>query len=180
MSDLLPRAIALLRLDGERWHALGTGLDRDLLARQPAPGEWSALQCLVHSVNSEAAIFATRVRNMLAGGTEMQYYDPDKEMTPVGPDTDPAAVAEQLRAMRAESLALLATVSEADLGRTARHSELGMVTLGQQLNEWVAHDLMHVVQAERAVMQAFIPATGPWRPYFADHDVDAPKVDVGA
>jgi hypothetical protein len=32
---------------------------------------------------------------------------------------------------------------------------------------------MHVVQAERAVMQAFIPDTGPWRPYFADDDVDA-------
>jgi len=31
---------------------------------------------------------------------------------------------------------------------------------------------MHGVQAERAVMQAFIPNTGPWRPYFADHDVD--------
>jgi hypothetical protein len=169
-----------LRLDGERWHALGTGLDRDLLARQPAPGEWSALQCLVHAVNSEAAIFATRVRNMLAGGTEMQYYDPADEITAVGPDIDPAALAEQLRAMRAESLALLATVTEVDLERTARHSELGIVTLRQQINEWAAHDLMHLVQAERAVMQPFIPATGPWRFYFADHDADAPKVDVGA
>jgi hypothetical protein len=173
MSDLLPRAIALLRLDGERWHALGTGLDRDLLARQPAPGEWSALECLVHAVESEAAIFATRVRNMLAGGTEMQRYDPDKEMKPVAPDTDPAAVAEQLRDMRAESLILLATVTEKDLERTARHSELGTVTLREQISEWAAHDLMHLVQAERAVMQPFIPETGPWRPYFADHDVDA-------
>jgi hypothetical protein len=32
---------------------------------------------------------------------------------------------------------------------------------------------MHLVQAERAVMQAFIPETGPWRSAFADHDVDA-------
>jgi hypothetical protein len=48
-----------------------------------------------------------------------------------------------------------------------------MVTLRQQINEWAAHDLMHVVQAERAVMQPFITATGPWRSYFADHDVDA-------
>jgi hypothetical protein len=30
---------------------------------------------------------------------------------------------------------------------------------------------MHLVQAERALMQRFIPATGPWRSYFADHDV---------
>ncbi len=32
---------------------------------------------------------------------------------------------------------------------------------------------MHIVQAERAVMQAFIPGSGPWRFYFAGHDVDA-------
>jgi len=29
-----------------------------------------------------------------------------------------------------------------------------------------AHDLMHTVQAERAMMQPFIAGSGPWRPYF--------------
>lgn len=41
------------------------------------------------------------------------------------------------------------------------------------LNVWAAHDLQHVVQAEEALMQAFIPGTGPWRYEFADHDVEA-------
>jgi len=41
------------------------------------------------------------------------------------------------------------------------------------LNQWAAHDTMHLVQAERAVMQAFIPESGPWRHYFVDHDVEA-------
>ena len=31
---------------------------------------------------------------------------------------------------------------------------------------------MHIVQAERALIQAFIPGSGPWRYYFADHDVE--------
>jgi hypothetical protein len=39
-------------------------------------------------------------------------------------------------------------------------------------SEWAGHDLMHLVQAERAVMQAFIPGSGPWRRYFSDHDAD--------
>ena len=43
----------------------------------------------------------------------------------------------------------------------------------QLLNEWAAHDTMHIVQAERALMQAFIPGSGPWRMYFADPDVEA-------
>lgn len=41
------------------------------------------------------------------------------------------------------------------------------------LNVWAAHDLQHVVQAEEALMQAFIPGTGPFRFRFAAHDVEA-------
>jgi hypothetical protein len=180
MSGLVGSTMAILRIDGERWHALGIGLDRELLARPPAPGEWSALQCLSHSTDTEATVFATRVRAILDGRPELVYYDPDTQSTPVTADTDSAALAERHRALRDESLALLATVTEADLERTARHLELDPVSLRELLNEWVAHDLMHLVQAERAVMQPFIPASGPWRPYFADHDVDAPTVDGAA
>lgn len=177
MSDLIQRTVAILRIDGERWVALATGLDRELLTRSPAPGEWSALQCLGHATDTESTVFAPRVRALLTGQAVLASYDPDAESTPITADTDPAALAGRHRALRAESLALLGTVTEADLERTARHAELGPVSLRELLNEWAAHDLMHLVQAERAVMQPFIPDSGPWRPYFADHDVDAPKVD---
>jgi hypothetical protein len=30
---------------------------------------------------------------------------------------------------------------------------------------------MHTVQAERALMQPFIQACGPWQSYFIDHQV---------
>ena len=171
--NLVSRTIAVLRVDGARWHALATGLDRDLLLRSPAPGEWSALECLGHAADTEAAVFAARVRAILAGQPSFPAFDPDAESTPVTAATNPADLADRHAALRAESLALLAKVTEADLDRTARHADLGPVTLRELINEWAAHDLMHVVQAERAVMQAFIPGSGPWRPYFADHDVDA-------
>jgi hypothetical protein len=77
--------------------------------------------------------------------------------------------------MRAQSLDVLDGVQDPDLDRTARHPELGLVTLRELLNEWAAHDTMHIVQAERALMQAFIPGSGPWRRHFADHDVDRPR-----
>jgi hypothetical protein len=32
-------------------------------------------------------------------------------------------------------------------------------------------DVTSIVQAEEALMQVFIPGTGPWRWEFADHDV---------
>jgi hypothetical protein len=40
------------------------------------------------------------------------------------------------------------------------------------LHEWAAHDLMHTVQAERADATVH-RGGGPWRKYFADHDLHA-------
>jgi hypothetical protein len=174
MADLTSDLIDILRIDAERWKALAAGLDRDLLARPPAPGEWSALQCLGHAADTEAFVFAARVRAIKDGRPTLPSYDPDVQATPVTPRTDPVALAERLATQRRDSLALLATVTEEDMDRTSRHLELGPVTLRELLNEWAAHDMMHIVQAERAVMQPFIPGSGPWRFYFADHDVEAP------
>ena len=83
----------------------------------------------------------------------------------------PAALAAEFAQLRAESLRALAEVTTADLARTARHSELGLVTMGEMLHEWAGHDLMHTVQAERALMQPFIRGCGPWQAYFKDHIV---------
>jgi hypothetical protein len=71
--------------------------------------------------------------------------------------------------MRQASLKALEAITLADLERSVRHGELGPVTLGQMLNEWAGHDLMHTVQAERAMMQPFIEGCGPWQIYFKDH-----------
>ena len=59
---------------------------------------------------------------------------------------------------------MLECVAPQDFNRTAEHSELGTVTLGQLLHEWAAHDLNHTIQAERAVMQLFIEGCGPGAP----------------
>ncbi len=170
MRDLIGRTHDILEMNGPRWAALAT-IDADLLRRQPAPGEWSALQCLGHTVDTEGAIFTARVKAILEALPELRRYDPDVEATPIIATTDPAELAARHAGLRLRSLEAVARVTEADLDRTARHTELGIVSMRELLNEWAAHDLMHLVQAERAVMQAFIPGSGPWRPYFADHDV---------
>ena len=175
MAELIDDLIDILRVDIDRWRALAAGLDRSLLARQPAPGEWSALECLCHAADTEAFVFCARIRAFKDGRPELPSYDPDTQRTPVTAATDPLAVADRLATQRRESLALLTTVTDADLDRTSRHLELGPVTLRELLHEWAAHDMMHVVQAERAVMQSFIPGSGPWRSYFVDHDIEAKK-----
>jgi hypothetical protein len=97
-------------------------------------------------------------------------FDPDAAAALALADTrNPLELADEFAALRSASLELLATLNEDDLGRTAKHAALGQVTLGQMLHEWAAHDLMHTVQGERALMQPFIAGVGPWRSYFTDH-----------
>jgi DinB superfamily len=175
MAEILGQARALLAITPARWQALVAAADGDLLDRAPAAGEWSALGCLGHLLEAEEHVFPVRVRAFMAGA-DFPAFDPDSQGTPVGSTADAPRMVERFARLRTASIDLLAGVAAADLGRTARHAELGIVTLDEQLNEWIAHDLMHTVQAERALMQPFIPASGPWRALFAEHEAGSARV----
>jgi hypothetical protein len=167
---LLSPTRAILATTPARWLSLTESLPANLLMQTPAQGQWSASECLRHLLDVERSVFPTRVRAFLAG-QDFPGFDPDAQ-----PPVDlsrPAEMAREFAALREQSLTLLAQLTPADLARSARHAELGPVTLGDMLHEWVAHDLNHTVQAERALMQPFIAGSGAWRTagYFADHDM---------
>jgi hypothetical protein len=172
MDDFLSRVNAVLSTTPARWLTITQALPPALLERAPAAGEWSAVDCLRHLLDTERYVFPPRVQAFLEG-RDLVAFNPDSEGTPAGQDDDPAAMAAEFARMRSESLAALSHLTPADLARTARHSELGQVTLGEMLHEWAAHELMHTVQAEQALMQPFIAGSGPWRVYFTAHDVEA-------
>ncbi len=172
--DILQEAPAMLAATPERWRTLIAAADPALLAREPRAGEWSALACLLHLLDTEEHVFPVRVRAFLAG-LDFPGFDPDAEGSLIGEHAEATVLLDRFAGLRAESVDLLRSLGPDDLARSARHAELGRVTLEEMLNEWVAHDLMHTVQGERALMQAFIPATGPWRSYFVDHDAAAPE-----
>lgn len=168
MDDVLAQSKAVLQTTPDRWLRLTQTLPAELLLRPPAAGEWSALECLQHLVDTERQVFPARVGHLLAG-EDFPAFDPDAAGSRPALQQDAAALAQEFAALRADSLALWERLSASDLDRTARHSELGVVTLRELLHEWAGHDLMHTVQAERALMQPFIEGCGPWRSYFADH-----------
>jgi len=146
MDELIARVREVLSTTPDRWRTLTASVELELLERRPAPEEWSAAECLQHLLDTELGAFSVRLQAFLEG---------------------------RFGEARTRSLASLSVVTEADLERTALHPELGQVTLREMLNEWAGHDLMHTVQAERAVMQPFIVGSGPWRSYFADYDAGA-------
>jgi len=170
MDELVASVREVLSTTPDRWRVLTASVEPSLLGRPPAPGEWSAVDCLQHLLDTEVGAFAVRVEAFLAG-RDFENFDPDAPGSRPVPGAAPVKMADQLAEARSRSLTRLATITEADLDRTSRHAELGLVTLREMLNEWAAHDLMHTVQAERALMQPFIAGSGKWRGFFADHDV---------
>lgn len=169
MDTALKDVHAVLSTTPDRWQRLVSALPIDLLNRSPAEGEWSALNCLQHLLTAERLLFPVRCRAFLAGQA-FSAFNPQKFHADAESLT-PEQLAEAFARERQESLTLLKQVKENDLERTTQHPQLGTVTLGEMFHTWAAHDLMHTVQAERALMQPFMLGCGNWRSFFRDHEV---------
>jgi hypothetical protein len=167
-ENILSWAYTVLETTPTRWTELAARVPAELLTRPPAAGEWSGLACLQHLVDTERWVFPVRVEAILAG-QDFPAFDPDSQGTKPDVSQSPTALAGEFARLRTDGLAVLKKVTVADLSRQARHQELGIVTLSELLHEWAGHDLMHTVQAERAMMQPFIQGCGPWQSYFTDH-----------
>jgi len=168
MDNIIAVTQAILALTPVHWQGFVERVPDDLLKRQPAAGEWSALDCLVHLLDTERWVFPLRVQAFLQG-RDFPGFDPDAQGTKSDLVMTPEAIWADFTKLRSASLVELEKVTQADLTRTAKHSQLGLVSLSELLHEWAAHDLMHTVQAERALMQPMIQECGPWKVYFADH-----------
>lgn len=173
MNTWLQDVQAVLSSTPERWQRLASTLPVDLLSRPPAEGEWSALNCLQHLLVAERTLFPARLRAFLAG-QNFTPFDPNQPHEEYASQT-PEQLAAAFAQARQENLVLIQQVKDGDLERTVQHPQFGTVTLAQMLHTWAGHDLMHTVQAERALMQPFILGCGPWRAFFRDHEVAAPQ-----
>ena len=170
MIPIFRLVIPVLETTPHRWIQLAEKLTPELFQWKPASTEWSAYDCLRHIVDTERSVFPARIGYLLRG-EDFPAFNPDTEGQDQRENVTPIELAAEFAKLRAASLALLSKVVEGDLKRTARHQELGMVTLGEMIHQWAGHDLMHTVQGERAILQPYIDGCGPWKVYFSDHAV---------
>ncbi len=167
MDNILTQTRAVLANTSSYWQNLTQTLSPEVLMQPPAPGEWSAMECLQHLIDVEG-VMRTRLKAFLAG-ENFPGFDPDSQGSVVSDDLSPQEMGNKFVQLRTENLELLAEITPADYGRQAIHGELGQVTLEQMLYHWAGHDLNHTVQAERAMLQQFIAGVGPWQRFYADH-----------
>jgi hypothetical protein len=123
-------------------------------ARQwrPAPGKWSVHEIVVHCADSEANSHM-RLRYLLAEDRPaIQGYDQDRWARVMDYHAHPLEPAlATIRAVRANTLALLQRMGEAEWARTGTHSESGAYGAEDWLRIYAEHLHVHERQVLRTL-----------------------------
>jgi DinB superfamily len=146
------------------------GLTPEEAIWKPAPDRWSIAEVLAHMADVEVAVFRGRIEKMMAekNPAVLPY---DQNAAYAEGKYSRGRARENLKLFcheRDRSLSALRYVTLAAAGRTAKHAELGTITVGQIMNQWAFHDLGHIKQiSELYRTRAFHPYTGPFQAQYA-------------
>jgi len=163
VAACLEAAMATLRAE------LGA-LPERVVAWHPAPGEWCAKEIVGHLIEAERRGFAGRIR--IIEGAErpaLAAWD-QNEVARARRDCERpmSALLDELAAMRRDSAGLVRALGAPDLDRAGDHPKVGLLRVGDLLQEWVHHDRNHIRQA-LANVQAYVwPAMGNSRKFSGD------------
>jgi hypothetical protein len=149
---------------------------RDLLVDLPpawveareGPDTWSPFDVVGHLIHGERTDWVPRVEHLLEHGDAVPFPVFDRfAMFEASRGKTLAELLGTFAQLRAASLDRLKHLGlgTADLARRGRHPELGVITLGQHLATWVAHDLCHIAQIARVMGRQYREAVGPWTAY---------------
>lgn len=118
-------------------------------------GEWCVNECVGHLIEAEKRGFAGRIRDLVAG-RPIESWD----QAQVARDRrDCERVSQSLwmefMGLRNSSIALVRSLTAADMARSGTHPKVGSLRVGDLLQEWVHHDRNHTkqlltIQQERA------------------------------
>lgn len=134
------------------------------------PNTWSPFDVVGHLIHGERTDWVPRVEHLLRHGDAVPFPPFDREaMFTASQGKSLGELLDTFAGLRRQSLERLEALglSDADLSRCGRHPEFGVVTLGQHLSTWVAHDLGHIGQIARVMARQYTHAVGPWRAYLS-------------
>ncbi|HEX5824319.1 MAG TPA: DinB family protein [Candidatus Limnocylindrales bacterium] len=148
-EPLSPERVASL-LSAAEHHVIAEldGLGDELAGWRPAPGEWSANECVGHLIEADRRGFGGRIERIRAtDGVVEEGWD---QLAVAASRRDwerpVAAVIEEFRAGREAGIATVRSLRRDELARHAVHARVGTVTISDLLQEWVFHDRNHIRQ----------------------------------
>jgi DinB family protein len=127
----------------------------DRLRARPAPGEWSALECIGHIVDGELVV-SGRYRWIVAEEEpDLVGYDQDSWVSGLHhAEADPAVLLAMFDGLRASNLDLWARLPVADRARAGLHRERGPESYELTFRMLAGHDRVHLRQAREALAAA--------------------------
>jgi len=164
----LDEATAVLARTPATLDAMLRGLPDGWIQAHEGGETWSPFDVIGHLIHGEQTDWVPRARIILEHGEARAFDKFDRfaqfELSQ-GRTLD--SLLDEFAVLRRANLRDLAAleITEADLDRRGAHPGLGVVTLGQLLATWVAHDLDHVIQVARVLARQYSDAVGPWRAY---------------
>jgi hypothetical protein len=158
-----PEEIAgLLEASGRSFAGTLRALSPEMAAWHPAAGEWCVNECLGHVIEAENRGFAGRIRIMLgADNPRLLTWDQVAvERARRDCERKPQELLEEFEPLRRDSVDLVRSLRPEQLARPGSHPEVGPLTVGDVLHEWVHHDGNHLRQALANVQAYMWPHMG--------------------
>jgi len=148
--------------------ALLRGKSQTWLNTRNTADAFSPVDVLGHLIHGERTDWIPRTRIMLVHQDRQAFEPFDRfgfQDLIAGKTID--ALLEDFAQARHQSLAALHSfkLTEAQFALPGLHPELGPVTLGNHLANWVVHDLGHITQIAKTMAWAYRDETGPWFAY---------------
>jgi DinB superfamily len=166
-----PNEIAdLLEASSRSLEAELRALPAEVATWHPATGEWCVNECVGHMIETEKRGFAGRIRTILdTDEPQLATWDQVAVAKSRGDCRRASAeLLQELLALRRDSIALVRSLSEAQLGRAGIHEAVGRLSVDDIAHEWIHHDRNHLRQA-LANVQAYVwPLMGNARRFSAD------------
>jgi hypothetical protein len=147
----------LLELSGGAYASTLRALSPEVASWHPAEGEWCVNECLGHVIEAEKRGFAGRIRIMLGEDNPQLLTWDQSSVAQHRRDCDrkPDDLLAEFEPLRRESVELVRSLRPEQLSRPASHPEVGPLTVGDVMHEWVHHDGNHLRQA-LANVQAYV------------------------
>lgn len=168
MDFVLEEAVPVLKRTPRVLRELLRDLPEPWVSSTEGAGEWTPFDVLGHLIHGERADWMPRVLHLRSHGDAVAFPVFDREaMFEASRGASLNDLLSEFATLREESLAHLAELglSASDLSRRGLHPDFGVVTLGQLLATWVAHDLGHIGQIVRTMAKQYTAAVGPWQEY---------------
>jgi hypothetical protein len=170
MQGHVENTVALLERTPKALDALLRGMPEMWVMRNEGGESWTAFDVLGHLIDADRVNWMPRARKFLepreTGKSDLPKFAAfdrgghkrETEGKQLGELLD------EFAALRAKNLTELRGMglTESDFERRAEHPALGVVTLGQLLAAWAAHDLTHLHQISRIMAFQVRDAVGPW------------------